>query len=79
MTDIADDDLFNFDAETGHAPKENAEHAWHVLIVDDDQDVHQSTCFALANTQILGRPLRFLHAYSASQAVELLNEDTQVA
>ena len=79
MTDNADDDLFNFDAETGHEPAENPRHTWHVLIVDDDQDVHQSTCFALANTHILGRPLKFLHAYSAGQAVDLLCETPQVA
>lgn len=79
MTDNADDDLFNFDDETGHEPPENLRHSWHVLIVDDDQDVHQSTCFALANTQILGRALTFLHAYSAGQAVELLSANPQVA
>ncbi|MDP2244372.1 EAL domain-containing protein [Pseudomonas sp.] len=79
MSEIFDDDLFNFDAETGHAPVEKSRQVWQVLIVDDDQDVHQSTCFALANTQILDRQLEFLHAYSASQAIELLSENAQVA
>ncbi|MVW76904.1 EAL domain-containing protein [Pseudomonas sp. R-22-3w-18] len=49
------------------------------MIVDDDQDVHQSTCFAMANTQILGRPLKFLHAYSASEAIDLLAKQAHVA
>jgi diguanylate cyclase len=79
MNDITDDDLFNFDAESDHEPAGNPKHCWHVLIVDDDHDVHQSTCFALANTEILGRPLTFLHAYSANQAVDLLCENPQVA
>ncbi len=79
MSTTADDELFSFDDE-GHT--EHAEHSrgcWQVLIVDDDQDVHQSTCFALANTQILGRPLKFLHAYSASEAMHLLGEQAQIA
>ena len=45
---------------------------WQVLIVDDDQDVHEATLLALRNTSILGRALTFLHAYSARQAHELL-------
>jgi len=46
---------------------------WHVLIVDDDQDVHESTVFSLRNTEILGRHLQFEHAYSAKEAAEKLN------
>ncbi len=50
-----------------------------MLIVDDDNDVHQSTGFALANTEVLGRPLEFLHAYSAADAIRILSEQTQIA
>ena len=31
---------------------------WRVLVVDDDQDVHEATRFGLAHLLILGRPLR---------------------
>lgn len=79
MSRTADDELFSFDTEGhGEHPEQNKE-CWQILIVDDDQDVHQSTCFALANTQILGRPLHFLHAYSASEAMRMLAEQPQVA
>ena len=28
--------------------------SWRVLVVDDDQDVHEATCFGLAHLLILG-------------------------
>ena len=37
---------------------------WRVLVVDDDQDVHEATRFGLAHLLILGRPLELLHAHS---------------
>ncbi|WP_339459157.1 putative bifunctional diguanylate cyclase/phosphodiesterase [Pseudomonas sp. EA_105y_Pfl2_R69] len=79
MSDVAEDDLFAFDDETHPDNRSPTQPRWRILIVDDDQDVHQSTCFALANTEILGRPLEFLHAYSAAQAVSVLTEQAQVA
>ena len=79
MSTTADDELFSFDDEGQTEHDEHARECWQVLIVDDDQDVHQSTCFALANTQILGRALKFLHAYSAGEAMRLLGEHTQIA
>src|SRR3990167_7360652 len=79
MSDVVEDDLFAFDDETHPSDRNPAQPCWRILIVDDDLDVHQSTCFALANTEILGRPLEFLHAYSAAQAVSVLTEQPQVA
>ncbi len=52
---------------------------WQILIVDDDQDVHESTVFALRNTEILGRHLRFEHAYSAAEAVVKLRSSKDYA
>lgn len=43
---------------------------WRVLVVDDDQDVHEATRFGLAHLLILGRPLGMLHAHSAREALE---------
>lgn len=79
MSTAHDEELFSFEDEDhpddaqGHAP------TWRVLIVDDDKDVHQSTQFAMANTEVLGRPLEFLHAYTANQAIQLLREQSQIA
>lgn len=52
---------------------------WRILIVDDDPDVHTTTTFALRGTEILGNPLTFLHADSATQARELLARDRDIA
>ncbi len=52
---------------------------WRVMIVDDDQDVHESTEFALRNLVILNRPLEFLHAYSAAETIKLLSQNPDVA
>ncbi|WP_348945306.1 EAL domain-containing protein [Chitinibacter sp. FCG-7] len=46
--------------------------AWPILIVDDDQDIHLSTSLALKNTQLLGRNIDLVHAYSAREAFEIL-------
>mgnify|MGYP006370410805 FL=1 len=74
-----DDELFSFEDEVLSSEDPHDTPTWRVLIVDDDKDVHQSTGFALANTEVLGRPLEFLHAYSAAEAMHLLREQTQIA
>jgi len=48
-------------------------------VIDDEPDVHRATTFALAGVKILGRPLQFLHAYSASEAAHLLKTERDVA
>ncbi len=55
------------------------EAVWRLLVVDDEPDVHRATTFALAGIKILGRPLQFLHAYSASEATKLLHAERDVA
>ena len=52
---------------------------WRVMIIDDDEDVHSTTTFALGNIDMQGRPLEFVHAYSASQARQLLATETDIA
>jgi diguanylate cyclase (GGDEF)-like protein len=52
---------------------------WRLMIIDDEPDVHRATTFALAGVKILGRPLQFLHAYSAAEATELLRTEPEVA
>jgi diguanylate cyclase (GGDEF)-like protein len=52
---------------------------WTVLIADDDQSVHDVTKLALSDELVLGKPLRFLHAYSASEANALLATRLDIA
>jgi diguanylate cyclase (GGDEF)-like protein len=53
--------------------------AWRVMIVDDDDDVHSSTTFALGALALHGRPLTFLHAYSAHEARSMLAYEPDIA
>ena len=52
---------------------------WRLMVVDDEPDVHRATTFALTGVKILGRPLEFLHAYSATEAEALLKTESDVA
>lgn len=52
---------------------------WRLMIIDDEPDVHRATTFALAGVKILGRPLQFLHAYSAAEAAQQLRTEQDVA
>ncbi len=52
---------------------------WHLLIVDDDPDVHLTTEFALGNESFMGRGLQFVHAYSAAEAQSILAQPNDIA
>ena len=73
-----DDLVFLDDSEDGTGDAANLQ-PWRVLVVDDDQDVHEATRFALAHLLILGRPLELLHAHSAREALELLQREGHIA
>lgn len=78
----AEDDSLDFIDEQGDSTVIGAGKSlppWRILIVDDDEDVHQSTVFALRDAQILGRSIEFLHAYSGSEAVAILPEVRNLA
>lgn len=48
---------------------------WLILVVDDEEDVHEATELALRDAEIEGRRLAFVHAYSARQAFDILAAD----
>ena len=77
----ADDELVFVDENSAHGGSADSEHphVWRVMIIDDDEDVHSSTTFALSSLEIQHRPLAFLHAYSAAQAREILAHESDVA
>jgi diguanylate cyclase (GGDEF)-like protein/PAS domain S-box-containing protein len=52
---------------------------WIVLIVDDDQSVHDITELVLSGETILGRRLIILHAFSAVQARAVLRERPDIS
>jgi diguanylate cyclase (GGDEF)-like protein len=73
------DDLVFLDEHPAQAAADSVYKVWRVMIVDDDEDVHSTTTFALGNLDMQNRPLEFVHAYSASQARELLQQETDIA
>ena len=73
------DDLVFLEEPPAPAPASSERHVWRVMIVDDDEDVHSTTTFALGNLDMQHRPLEFVHAYSASQARELLKQEADIA
>ena len=81
IKDDPDDLVFleeqSFPTESDASPAPGA--VWRVMIVDDDEDVHTTTTFALGNLDMQHRPLEFLHAYSAAQARELLARESDIA
>jgi signal transduction histidine kinase/PleD family two-component response regulator len=52
---------------------------WQILIADDEEEVHVVTRVALADVVFKGRPLSFLHAYSAAEAHRILSSRNDIA
>lgn len=53
---------------------------WKILIADDDSNVHDTTVLALMGVEIHGKPLEFIHAFSAREAKDMAikNPDTSL-
>lgn len=79
MTDTAFDDLLLFADETPSAIAALSEPAWRILVVDDDEAIHQVTSLALRNFEFSGRELEITHAYSAADARRILAHDQDFA
>jgi len=78
MSNAQGSDLLSFaeeypPVEEPHLPR------WKVLIVDDEKDVHSVTRLALDGFEFAGRGLELQSAYSAGQARELLEAQSDVA
>ncbi|MGL4994797.1 MAG: response regulator, partial [Deefgea sp.] len=52
---------------------------WHVLVVDDEPDIHHVTKLALSNIDFLKRPLNILSCYSGAEALDLLATRDDIA
>lgn len=72
--DILDDSVEPSFEDANYSPA-----PWQVLIVDDDDEVHESTKFALKNVIILDRPIELLHAYSAAEGYELIQHERGIS
>lgn len=75
------DEIFAFanESENADTPKQSDLMTWKVLIVDDEPDIHAVTEMALKGFDFAGHVLEFLHAYSAEEARQVLDQHTDIA
>lgn len=75
-----DDGEMVFAQEAEHAPApRQARSGWKVLIIDDEQGIHEVTRMALASFEFDGRGIEFLSAYSAQEGEQLLQAHPDAA
>ncbi|MBJ7311190.1 EAL domain-containing protein [Rugamonas sp. CCM 8940] len=73
------DDLVFLEEHPAGATTAGERNVWRVMIIDDDEDVHSTTTFALGNLDMQHRPLEFVHAYSAGEARDMLKHEQEIA
>ncbi|MGB7892381.1 MAG: ATP-binding protein [Microcoleus sp.] len=71
----SDEELFFADEVSEDFPTES----WKILIVDDEAQVHTATNIALINFVYENKFLKFISAYSAKEAKQLIQEHPDVA
>ena len=70
------DFMFKDEAEKEEAsPDKNAHKKWRILVIDDDDSIHQVTKLVLSDVEIESRQLDIVSAYSSAQAQEILKVD----
>lgn len=75
-----DDDVIDFIEEDEESLQPKLElHPWKILIADDDSNVHDTTLLALSGVKIHGKPLEFIHAYSAKEAYGIISANPDIA
>lgn len=59
--------------------KPKSKKMWNVLIVDDEQAIHDVTVLALSGFEFENRSCNFIHAYSAIEAKEVMQSTPNIA
>lgn len=76
----SNDFLFKDDAvESESSAPQTQALPWQVLVVDDDESIHQITSLVLKNFEFEQRPLQLLHAKSAREALQLIEQNPDIA
>jgi diguanylate cyclase (GGDEF)-like protein len=67
------DELIFLSEEKGATVKATSGY-WNILVVDDDEEIHSVTRLALSDLVVNDKGLKFFHAYSGSEALEIIAE-----
>ncbi len=76
--DVLDEDCLTIMDDAIDEPGINVQ-PWKLLIVDDEEDVHQATRLALDDISFEGKGLQFLSAYSSKEAKEMIASGPDIA
>ncbi|KMT65860.1 EAL domain-containing protein [Catenovulum maritimum] len=72
---FADDDDDSLDIHVEQDPAKS----WHILIVDDDAEIHSVTQLALSGLKALNKDLYFGHAYSGEESINYVKQNPDIA
>ncbi|MDM4767566.1 response regulator [Pelomonas sp. SE-A7] len=72
-----DDDLLVLDEEDEQVAPDLAP-PWNILVVDDDEGVHEVTRLLMQGRRLEGRSVRLLHAYSAAEGEQALRDQPEI-
>ncbi len=75
----SDDQIYNFYPDQPVESPEESTHFWKILIVDDDDGVHEITKIILKYFKFEGSGLILLSAHNEEQAIQLLNLHPDIA
>ncbi|HJV91860.1 MAG TPA: DUF3369 domain-containing protein, partial [Azonexus sp.] len=77
---LLDDEIVDFvtDEAPPAEPADNDE-VWKLLVVDDDDEVHEATLFALHDIRLCGRRLQLIQAHSAAEAAAIMGREAEIA
>lgn len=76
---LDDDHLFIEEDVHEEVPGPLSRRSWKIAIVDDDEDVHRATEFALLDARILNRRLEFIHTFSEAETRARFAVETDIA
>lgn len=83
--DDEEDDCLLFEDEDEEVDQQNGENdlsnldKWKILIVDDEQEIHNVTKMVLDDFVFDGKQLEFIHAYSGKEAMETFKEQPDIS
>jgi len=76
----AESEKIEFVADEPPLPADDASvPVWKLLIVDDDEEVHEATRFALSKVRINDRRLHLIHAHSAEEGATVMVTEPDIA